>query len=198
MAQTGAAYSYAGDNPTANIDPTGLDAGCYDVGPVVICGGPPPPNPLPAIGQFANGVGQGFADIGNGIAHGASAVWNSIFGGSDDASGETPAEQEEEGACALDAAEAGPVESLQDAEGADNAELARNIAGHASVHFPGSEEETAQIIEDILNSDDAIRTPLNNGRTGYYEDGVVVVVNPGEAYGGTAYPGSFDDFLKLR
>jgi RHS repeat-associated protein len=85
VAQTGAAYNYAGDNPTGATDPTGLDSGCYDFGPVVICGGPPPPNPLPAIGQFANGVGQGFADIGNGIANGATAVWNSVFG-SDDAS----------------------------------------------------------------------------------------------------------------
>jgi hypothetical protein len=83
----------------------------------------------------------------------------------------------------------------------DNAEVARNIAGHASQeHFGASPEVGAQTIQRVLESPDSLSQPLANGRTGYYnsEEGVIVITNPNVAYGGTAYPGSFDDYLKLR
>ncbi len=130
VAETGATYNYAGDNPTGATDPTGLDSGCYDFGPVVICGGPPPPNPLPAIGQFANGVGQGFADVGNGIANGATAVWNSVFGGSDNASSSS----NDEG-CAAPSGANGPEGPAGAGEstgsiGTDGPEAAADIPGN--------------------------------------------------------------------
>ena len=39
--------------------------------------------------------------------------------------------------------------------------------------------------------------PLANDRTGYFNNGLIVIKNPKMSYGGTAYPGSFEDFLKL-
>jgi hypothetical protein len=79
-----------------------------------------------------------------------------------------------------------------------NEELARNIAGHADIHFSGTTEEAAQTIQDVLDSSDSLSRELANGRTAYYNDGVIVIQNPNVTYGGTAYPGSFDDFLELR
>ena len=85
------------------------------------------------------------------------------------------------------------------AEERANAELARSIAGHAAEeHFGVTADEGTQIIEDVLNSPEKLTRPLNNGRTGYYNNGTIVIKNPRVTYGGTAYPGSFDDFLKLR
>ena len=93
--------------------------------------------------------------------------------------------------------ETGSLGSTGGAGEADNAELARNIAGHATVrHFEESEEEVAQKIESVLNSKTKFSRDLGGGRTKYYDNGVIVVVNPNVPYGGTAYPGTFDDFLR--
>ena len=54
------------------------------------------------------------------------------------------------------------------------------------------------MIHDILDSSASIRRTLANARTGYFKDGMIVIENPRVPYGGTAFPGSFDDFLKLR
>ena len=81
----------------------------------------------------------------------------------------------------------------------ENAELARSIAGHAAEeHFSVDAEEGANIIESVLESPDSLTRNLQNERTAYYKDGVIVIKNPRVPYGGTAYPGSFSDFLKLR
>lgn len=83
----------------------------------------------------------------------------------------------------------------------DNAEAARNIAGHAAAeHFGTTPEESAETIQKVLDSRNSLTRGLNNGRTGYYnsDEGIIVIKNPNVAYGGTAYYGSFDDFLKLR
>jgi hypothetical protein len=95
----------------------------------------------------------------------------------------------------------GPPDTADEPVEPDNAEVARNIAGHAAEeHLGTTPEEGAETIQRVLDSPDSLTRPLANDRTAYYnsEEGVIVIENPNVAYGGTAYPGSFDDYLKLR
>ena len=82
--------------------------------------------------------------------------------------------------------------------GVENEEIARTIAGHAQVHFPGSTEDAAETIQDVLDSRDSLVRSLANDRTAYYNDGVIVIKNPKVPYAGTAFEGDLNDFLKLR
>jgi RHS repeat-associated protein len=75
-AETGATYSYAGDDPTGATDPTGLDSWCGVLipgGPVGSgCPPPPPiPNPFPALGQ-------GLRDLGNLESQGLTDLWSGV------------------------------------------------------------------------------------------------------------------------
>jgi RHS repeat-associated protein len=78
-----------------------------------------------------------------------------------------------------------------------NAELARNIAGHAAIHFTGTVEESAATIHEVLDSTESLRRTLAGGRSAYFLNGIIVIVNPAASYGGTAYAGSFQAFLDL-
>lgn len=94
-----------------------------------------------------------------------------------------------------------PPETTDEPVVQDNAEVARNIAGHASEeHFGATPDEGAETIQKVLDSPSSLTRGLQNDRTAYYnsDEGVIVIKNPNVPYGGTAYPGSFDDFLKLR
>jgi uncharacterized protein YukE len=94
--------------------------------------------------------------------------------------------------------ESWPLINYSKAEEEENEEIARTIAGHAQVHFAGSAEDAAETVQGVLDSRDSLVRNLGNDRTAYYNDGVIVIKNPKVPYGGTAYEGDLDDFLRLR
>jgi RHS repeat-associated protein len=167
---TGEPYSYAFDNPVNLVDPSGLEAI-----PFPVAG----PQDLSACADPIT-----IAICGAGGVYAAKELYNAF-------AGEAEPGNDEGGALVKKQAE--------EAEQACNAEIARGIAGHAGEHFPGqSEDEIAQEIERILDNPDSLSRDLARGRRAYYEDGKIVIHNPNVPYGGTAYPGTFDEFLGLE
>ncbi len=111
---------------------------------------------------------------------------------SDDEQGKTGSDTGETG-------DNGDITEGQGTEAADHDELIRNIAGHAQAeHFPGETvDEVADITEQVIDSPDSLKRSLKDGRTAYYNNGVVVIVNPNAAHGGTVFRGKFKTFLNL-
>jgi RHS repeat-associated protein len=167
---TGEPYSFAFDNPVNLVDPSGLEAIPFPVA------GPQD------LGACADPIT--IAICGAGGVYAAKELYNAFAGEAEPGN---------------DEGEALVKRQAEEAEQACNAEIARGIAGHAGEHFPGqSEDETAQEIERILDNPDALSRDLAHGRRAYYEDGKIVIHNPNVPYGGTAYPGTFDEFLDLE